>query len=201
MIFKLNKSHALSKQTDEQLIDSYKETGNAKFAGELYNRYAHLVYGICLKYVKHKEESKDLSMTVFEKMLSHLLDTEIQNFKKWLYTVTKNKCLTYLRDKHKKVDQATDLQEFEKKANFFMENEDNSSLINEDLEEKRIQTAISQLKSDQKKCVEMFFFKDMSYKEIEKKTGYTTKQVKSFLQNGKRKLKIMLESDHFGSVK
>ena len=200
MIFKLNKSHSLSKHTDEQLIDSYKETGNAKYAGELYNRYAHLVYGICLKYIKHKEESKDLSMAIFEKMLSSLLSAEIQNFKKWLYTVTKNKCLTYFRDKHKKVDQAFDLQELEKKSTSFMENHDSSSLINKAFEEKRIQEAMAQLKPDQKKCMELFFFEDLSYKEIENRTGYTLKQVKSFLQNGKRKLKMILESKQLDSI-
>ena len=200
MIFKLNKNHTLSKQTDEQLIASYKTTGKTEFAGELFNRYAHLVYGICLKYLKNQEQSKDMAMVVFEKMLPTLLSTEIDNFKKWLYTVTKNKCLSYLRDKHKKVDQAMDLQELEKKSYFFMESEASLSPISEDLEEKRIAAAISQLKPDQKKCMELFFYKDLSYKEIEKKTGYTIKQVKSFLQNGKRKLKLILESNRVDSL-
>ena len=201
MIFNLNKNQSLSKQTDEELIARYQSTGDAKFAGELYNRYVHLVYGICLKYLKHKEESKDLAMVVFEKMLKKLRTEEIQIFKKWIYTVTKNQCLTYLRDKGKMVDQSADLEELEKKAIFYVEFDDFSRPIQKDLEEKRILTALSKLKPDQKKCMELFFYKNMSYKDIETNTGYTIKQVKSFLQNGKRKLKLILESSEFNIEK
>lgn len=194
MIFKLNKSLPLSKLSDEELIASYKTTGKTEFVGELFNRYAHLVYGIALKYLKHREESKDLAMAVFEKMIALLPSADIQFFKNWLYSVTKNQCLTFLRERNKKVDQPTNWEELEKKSDAFMENEDNLSPINRELEEKRVQTALAKLKPDQKKCMELFFYKDLSYKEIELKTGYTTKQVKSFLQNGKRNLKMILES-------
>lgn len=199
MIFKLDKNQSLTKLSDEQLIAEYKITGETAYAGELYNRYVHLVYGICLKYVKNKEESKDLAMIIFEKMLAHLPATEVQMFKKWLYTIAKNQCLTYLRDQHKKVDHPADAQELEKKSKTFMENGSFSSPINEEPAENKIQAALAQLKPDQKRCVEMFFYKNMSYKEIEQQTEYSIKQIKSFLQNGKRKLKIILESKGFGS--
>ncbi len=201
MIFKLNKYRSLSEHTDEQLIASYQTTGKTEFVGELYNRYVHLVYGICLKYIKHKEESKDIAMTIFEKMLSQLPATDIQMFKKWLFTVTKNQCLTYLREKSKKLDQPLDWQELEKKAKNFVENEDFSSPNIEEPEEDRIHAALLQLKPDQKKCMELFFYKDMSYKEIEEKTEYSVKQVKSFLQNGKRKLRVILEANYLDSGK
>lgn len=197
MIFEFNKNQRLSKLTDEQLIAEYQATGKTEYVGELYNRYVHLVYGICLKYTRHKEESKDISMSVFEKILSHLPSTEIQTFKKWLYTTTKNKCLTYLRDRNNKVDQTGDWEELEKKSKTFVENEDFLSPINEYAEEEKIHAALMQLKPDQRTCMDLFFYKDKSYKEIVVKTGFTTKQVKSFLQNGKRKLKMILESNSF----
>jgi len=201
MILQFNKNQTLSKLTDEQLIAQYQATGKSEYVGELYNRYVHLVYGICLKYTKHKEESKDISMNVFEKILSNLPSTEIQSFKKWLYITTKNQCLTHLRDRNNKVDQSVDWQELEKKSKFFVENEDFLSLNNEHSEEEKIHVALMELKPDQRKCMDLFFYKDMSYKEIEKKTGYTIKQVKSFLQNGKRKLKMILESKGIDSEK
>ncbi len=199
MLFKLNKNQPLSKLTDEQLIADYKDSGKTELIGELFNRYVHLVYGICLKYTKHKEESKDVAMSVFEKLLSHSPSSDIQMFKQWLYTITKNQCLSYLRERNKKLEQSVDWQELENKSKNFMENEDFSSPNNVALEEENIQVALSQLKIDQKKCLELFFFKDKSYKEIETITGYTTKQVKSFLQNGKRNLKILLELNNVNS--
>ena len=199
MLFKLNKNQPLSKLTDEQLITEYKSNGNKELIGELFNRYAHLVYGICLKYTRNKEESKDISMNVFEKLLSNSPSSDIQAFKKWLYTITKNQCLTYLRDKNRKNDQHLLWQEGEKKSKRIMENEDFLGPIKKEVEETRVQAAFSKLKSDQRKCMELFFYQDKSYKEIEDETGYTLKQVKSFLQNGKRKLKLILESNDFDS--
>ena len=197
MIFNLIKSQVLSNLTDEQLIAEYQATSKSEYVGELYNRYVHLVYGICYKYTKNKEESKDISMNVFEKILSHLPSTEIQMFKKWLYITTKNQCLTYLRDRNNKVDQTADWEELEKKSKFFVENEDFLSHNNEHAEEEKIHAALMELKPDLRTCMDLFFYKDKSYKEIAEKTGYTIKQIKSFLQNGKRKLKMILESNSF----
>lgn len=197
MIFKLNKNQPLSEKTDEQLIAGFQDTGKAEYVGELFNRYAHLVYGICLKYVKDKEESKDISMSIFEKMYTHLPSADIQVFKKWLFTVTKNQCLTFLRNQNHNVDQIDDWQQLEKKSKIFMENEDFSSPVNEEPDEKKIRAALAQLKADQRRCVELFFYENMSYKEIEKETNLTALEVKSFLQNGKRNLKMILESDYF----
>ena len=194
MIFKLNKNKPLSELTDEQLIAKYKASGKNEFVGELYNRHVHLVYGICLKYIRNKEESKDIAMMVFEKLLSHLSSSEIQSFKKWLYTITKNLCLNFLRSQNKKTDQIAEWQEYEKKAINFMEYEDFLGLNNNDSEEKLIRNAIARLKPDQRQCITLFYFENMSYKEIESKTKFTSKQVKSLLQNGKRKLKLILES-------
>ena len=201
MIFKLNKNIPLSKLSDEQLIVDYQETNNKSCAGELFNRYAHLVYGICLKYIKNREESKDVAMLVFEKMLIQLTSVEVKVFKKWLYTVTRNQCLTYLRDKNRKLDQSNEWLESEKISNNFVENEDFLSPINEPAEEEQVHQALAQLKPDQRKCMDLFFFKEKSYKEIVETTGYTLKQVKSFLQNGKRKLKLILESNYIDSDK
>jgi RNA polymerase sigma-70 factor, ECF subfamily len=199
MIFKLNKNQRLSELADEELIAGIQANGNKEYFSEVFNRYVHLVYGVCLKYVTDKEESKDIAMSIFEKMLINFPSAEIQVFKKWLYIMTKNHCLTFLREQYKKIDDATDLDELEKKSETFMENEDFLRHINEDSEEMKVQIALKQLKPDQRRCMELFFYKDMSYKEIEEKTEFTVKQIKSFLQNGKRKLKLILESDRIES--
>jgi RNA polymerase sigma-70 factor (ECF subfamily) len=199
MIFNINKNQLLSELTDEELIAGIQANGNKRYVGELFNRYIHLVYGICLKYVKNKEECKDIAMSIFEKMLMNLPSTEIQMFKKWLYIMTRNQCINFLREQYKKIDEPTDLQELEKKSEIFMENEDFLRPINKNPDEAVVQVALKQLKPDQRKCMELFFYKDMSYKQIEEKTEYTAKQIKSFLQNGKRKLKLILESNQVDS--
>ena len=57
----------------------------------------HLVYGVCLKYLKEREESKDAVMQIFEKLIVEIPKHNIENFSSWLHVVTKNYCLMQLR--------------------------------------------------------------------------------------------------------
>ncbi len=56
-----------------------------------------LLYAVCLKYLKDQETAKDAVMAVFEELASKLKKHEVDNFKGWLYTLTKNHCLMQLR--------------------------------------------------------------------------------------------------------
>ena len=68
----------------------------------------------------------------------------------------------------------------------------NSEAEEKELELQRLESAILELKSEQKTCVELFFLQGKSYDEVAEMTGFTFKQVKSHIQNGKRNLKIRL---------
>jgi RNA polymerase sigma-70 factor (ECF subfamily) len=85
--------------TDLELLAQYKLTGDVNWAGVLYTRYTSLVYGVCLKYLKDREASKDAVMQLFEKLTVSLLDHEVQHFKSWLYVTARNHCLMQLRAK------------------------------------------------------------------------------------------------------
>ena len=61
--------------------------------------------------------------------------------------------------------------------------------------DRKLDAAIDELKDGQRECIRMFYFEKQSYEDIEAKTGYNYKEVKSFLQNGKRNLKIKLSSN------
>jgi RNA polymerase sigma-70 factor (ECF subfamily) len=57
-----------------------------------------------------------------------------------------------------------------------------------------LENAIEELSAEQKKCVDLFYLKEKSYVEIAEITGFTLNEVKSYIQNGKRNLKIKLEN-------
>ena len=163
------------------------------FVGILYKRYSHLVLGLSLKYLKDKDEAKDAVMQIFEKLLTDLLKHNIEYFKSWLYTFSKNHCLMIIRTRQSKLKKEIDLQV---NADYFMETGD--GLHHNKAEEKEqqytaLEKAIDELNDDQKKCVTLFYLKEKSYTEIADVTGYTMNEVKSFIQNGKRNLKIKLE--------
>ena len=181
--------------SDNELIAEYKNTKNNVFVGILYKRYSHLVLGLSLKYLKDEDEAKDAVMQVFEKLLTDLLKFNIDYFKSWLYTFSKNHCLMIIRSKQSKLKKEIDMQIH---ADYFMETE--STLHPNKEEEKEIQynlleKAINELSEDQKKCIDLFYLKEKSYNEIVEITGYSINEVKSFIQNGKRNLKIKLEKN------
>jgi RNA polymerase sigma-70 factor (ECF subfamily) len=59
--------------------------------------------------------------------------------------------------------------------------------------EKVLADCIERLKDDQKKCIVQFYYEDKCYDEIAKNLGVDEKKVKSYLQNGKRNLKLCIE--------
>ena len=124
-------------------------------------------------------------MDIYEKLEPALQNTEVKNFKSWLYVMTKNHCLMQLR---KKQPEKTSLENMEIPMAAHPTGEDQTENNLQKLEE-----CIETLKPEQKECVSWFFLQEMSYKQIEEKSSYTLKQIKSNIQNGKRNLKICME--------
>lgn len=180
--------------SDLELIAEYKNTENKLFVGILYKRYSHLVLGLSLKYLKNEDEAKDAVMQIFEKLFKDLLKHQVEFFKSWLYTYSKNFCLMIIRTRQSKLKKEIEL---ENNADLFMETESGLHLNKADEKEKQfeaLENAINELKDEQKKCIDLFYLKEKSYVEIAEITGFTINEVKSYIQNGKRNLKIKLEN-------
>jgi len=180
--------------TDQELIDLYIKTDDTAHIGELFERYAHLVYGIALKYFDREDDRREAVMQVFEKLYVALKEHKIDNFKCWLYSVAKNHCLMILR-KENTVSFNEQLQ-IKKFQQDFMDFNGDFSLnpAEDDIIDKKLPEAIKQLSDEQRICIELFYLHEKSYKEVADTTNFTMNQVKSFIQNGKRNLKIMLET-------
>jgi RNA polymerase sigma factor (sigma-70 family) len=178
--------------SDLELIAEYKNTENKLFVGILYKRYSHLVLGLSLKYLKNEDEAKDAVMQIFEKLFADLLKHQIEFFKSWLYTYSKNFCLMIIRTRQSKLKKEIEL---ENNADLFMETESGLHLNKAEEKEKQfvaLENAINDLKDEQKKCIDLFYLKEKSYVEIAEITGFSINEVKSYIQNGKRNLKIKL---------
>jgi RNA polymerase sigma factor (sigma-70 family) len=171
--------------TDIEIINFFSSKRNQALE-EIYNRYSALVYGVCLKYLGNRDESLDTVVEVFSLLTEKVPHHEIFNFSSWLYSVTKNHCLMKLR---------TDKRHNEAMKNYVNEVEHISpeSSDEELVPGKNLEKAICQLSSEQKVCVELFYYQNKSYIEISDITGFTVKSVKSYLQNGKIKLKKIME--------
>lgn len=173
---------------DNELIRIYKESGELNILGELYKRHMPLVYGVCLKYLKDREESQDAVMQVFERLITLLKEHEVVHFKSWLYVTSRNHCLMYLR--------ARKGTHFEEISEHLMESDAITHQVEEpemELNLTKLEYCIEQLVMEQKHCVKLFYIQQKCYKEIVQLTGFDDNKVKSYIQNGKRNLKICME--------
>jgi RNA polymerase sigma-70 factor (ECF subfamily) len=154
-----------------------------------------LVYGVCLKYLKEPEDAKDCVLNIFEELVTKLRKHEVENFKSWLHQLAKNHCLMKLR-KQKIVPVNIDVS--------FMQSEDNVHL-DEELEKeenfKRRQYCLEQLADQQREVINLFYYKNKCYQEIIEITGLDNNKVRSFIQNGRRNLKICMENKASNKLK
>ena len=192
----LKKSKNISKYSDSDLIDAYKKGHEMEWVVELITRYQLNILGVGLKYLKNREDAGDLIIEVFELLTQELLHPtrEYTNFKSWLYVITKNLCLMKLRkqkteDKKQELFLATENMESTTFVHYLDEEDENEVL------RKKLAECIQWLKAEQKRCIELFYYKKKTYQEIAMECDYEEKKVKSFIQNGKRNLKICLENN------
>ncbi len=176
--------------TESDLLLKYRQTHHQKFISEIFSNYSHLIFLVCLKYLGNREEAKDAVMDIYETTVEKLKTHEVHNFKSWIYSLSKNHCLMKLRQS-KKIFSLDDENSFT-----FVESEDFLHQLDKEQIEKRneiIENAIASLNSEQQKCIRLFYFEKKSYKEIALAIKEDVSKVKSYLQNGKRNLKLILE--------
>jgi len=182
--------------TDAELVALYKDSGDLHVLAELHQRYMDIVYGVCLKYFKDADRSKDGVMQIFEELIIKLKKHEVENFKSWLYQVTKNYCLMQLRTPKnlKTVEIAESLMQNDEDVhlNGVFEREGNLQ---------RLEYCLTTLSEDQRKAVQLFYLDGKCYNEIVQLMGQEWNQVRSFIQNGRRNLKICMEKSEAGTKK
>lgn len=174
--------------TDQELLDHYYSDHTNEWLGVLLSRYTLLLFGVCMKYVKEEEEAKDCVQQIFIKVLTELPKYKVTYFKSWVYTIARNYCLMRLRDKHGRPAALS-----EEMLAAWDEDTGRSKHLEKDLLLELMTQSLEELGKEQKLCVILFYLEKKSYQEITERTGYTLMQVKSYIQNGKRNLKLMLE--------
>jgi RNA polymerase sigma-70 factor (ECF subfamily) len=174
--------------TDVDLIRLYKNSGDVKILGELYGRYTAMVFGVCVKYLKDRENARDAVMQVFEKLITGLQEHEVTHFKSWLYITVRNYCLMQIRSQKNRKFQEISPRLMESDA---MLHPDEEPELESNLS--KLEGCIERLVSEQKHCVQLFYLQQKCYKEITVLTGFDLNSVKSYIQNGKRNLKICME--------
>jgi len=172
--------------SDQDLIAQYYESHDNRLLGILLQRYTMLLLGVCMKYLKDEEAAKDSVQQIFLKVIHELKRYRVQYFKSWLYMIARNHCLMQLR-RHD-IKSTKEINE-----NIFEEEPPLQQHIEKEKLLSLLEISLDELNADQKTCITLFYLDKKSYQQISEQTGLSLMQVKSFIQNGKRNLKILVE--------
>lgn len=174
--------------SDTELLERYGNDGDNEWIGILLQRYTLLLLGVCMKYLKNEEEAKDCVQQIFLKVLNEAGKYKIDFFKSWLYMVAKNHCLMRLRN-----GQGKNLKEWTEQTPHPLQHEEEKAHLEDEQTYTLLEESIEELNEEQRQCVTLFYLEKKSYQQVADHTGYNLLQVKSYIQNGKRNLKLLLE--------
>ena len=181
--------------SESELLIEYRQYGDLSILGKLYEPQMEMVFAIAMKYFKDEDEAKDTVMALFEELIPKLRNHEVENFKAWLGMVARNYCLMVLRKKNL-VLVDDEILNNENSNHNFMEFSTTEHLMDDwDLEQNltNLERCLETLNLEQKQAVALFFMQEKTYQEVSQLTGFEVNKVKSYLQNGKRNLKICME--------
>ncbi len=178
---------AYNQLTDQELLRRFHSDHNNEWLGALLERYTRLLYGVSMKYLKNPEEARDAVQQIFLKVITEIHKYEVSYFSSWLYMIAKNHCLMLLRRSPKiiSVDELTEPR---------AQSQDPDPLQSENLLG-ALENALQHLNPEQQRCIRLFYLEKKSYQDISTGTGYNLLQVKSYIQNGKRNLRLLLEKN------
>ncbi|GAB3960043.1 sigma-70 family RNA polymerase sigma factor [Spirosoma harenae] len=194
-LFRKPKSTSDRTRTESaSLVAAYRATGDLTILGELYEQHMELIYAVCYNYLRDEEEAKDAVMNLFEQLITDLRRHDVQQFGPWLHSVARNYCLMQLR-KHQShptvaLINQTEADPTDEPIGQLASDDNDMIELEEDLT--RMEAYLSNLPIEQKTCLTLFYLERKSYTEVAELTGYDLKQVKSYLQNGRRNLKICM---------
>jgi len=175
--------------TDQELLERFYADHDNAWLGILLQRYTLLLLGVSMKYLKNEEEAKDSVQQIFLKVIQELQKYKVEFFKSWLYMVAKNHCLMKIRERQGKTT-----TEISDRINIKQEEEvDRQALLQNDHTLDLMESSLKELNAEQQQCVTLFYLEKKSYQEVSDETGFSMLQVKSYIQNGKRNLKILIE--------
>jgi RNA polymerase sigma-70 factor (ECF subfamily) len=171
--------------SDQELLEKFGKDQDNLWLGILLQRYTLLLLGVSMKYLKDEEAAKDAVQQVFLKAITELQKYKVDYIKSWLYTIARNHCLMQLRDK-------TRLVSVSEEMNIAVELAPEYTIADKEQTLDLLEISIKELNAPQQTCVTLFYLQKKSYQEIVENTGFSLLQVKSYIQNGKRNLKLLV---------
>ena len=182
------KNIGFKKNKDEELVALYVSTQKNLYFEEIYERYSNKVYQKCYSFVYNRQLAEDLTHDIFMKLIVKIGSfKESSKFSTWLFSITYNYCLDYIRVTKKKSE--AELYEY---ADFDTDDEDDKDLL--EWQEAELTNSMRQMSDQDRILLEMKYLENFSIREISETMKISESAVKMRLLRSKEKLKqIYLE--------
>ena len=181
--------------TDEELIFEFKEGDNVAF-DEIVYRYKDRLVNFLFRYTGNKDDSEDLAQDAFIKLYrSKHLYQEIAKFSTWFYTIAINIAKTSLKKKSKMSTMSISDYDEENEKDYELTSDmrDPDVLANASIENFYIQQAINSLEKTYSEAIVLRDVQNLDYEEIAKILNVPIGTVKSRINRGREKLKVLLK--------
>lgn len=174
--------------------------GDQQSYSMLVERHQNLVFTICLRYVKSREDAEEVAQDVFVKAYRSLADFKGQSkFSTWLYTITTTTCISFLRKKKLEVHSLDNEKVFETADNI------DSGMSANQIEQKSkvnmVNEAIKLLSPDDAQIISLFYKGEQTLEEIATILGKEPNAVKVQLHRARGRLKEKMEKYFSQEVK
>ena len=182
--------------TTDQFIVDQLVSGRKELFRILVQRHEQAVYGMGLSFFRNAEDAADFTQEVFLKSFRSLARFQGRSrFSTWLYRIAYNTAVNGLQ--RQKDHNGTSFQSLADAGEAPPETDRRSAetpegaLIRAAAAE-AVREALADLPERYRICVDLFFFYDRSYQEIELITGYPVNTIKSHVFRAKKLLREKL---------
>lgn len=167
--------------------------GEKKAYEEIYAEFFGVLYHLCLQYLNNEKVSEEIVQDTFLKLweIRETINNQI-NIRSFLYTITKNNCLNYLRNQKISLKHQENLKYLEMQFNYEALEKLGNYLQFEELRQK-IEEAIDQLPAEIIETFRLSRFEELSYKEIADRQSISIKTVEARISKALRILRTELK--------
>ncbi|MFT6756093.1 MAG: RNA polymerase sigma factor (sigma-70 family) [Urechidicola sp.] len=160
--------------------------GDSNSFSVLVERYQNMVFALALKMLKHREESEEVSQDTFIKVYKSLSKFNGESkFSTWIYRIAYNTCLDRIK-KNSKYNNNVEINEITSNEISHTES------IFDSLENKErsiiVKQCMDKLPEDERIIIHLFYFEELSLKEIVEIVSMTEGNVKVKLFRARKKL-------------
>jgi RNA polymerase sigma-70 factor (ECF subfamily) len=177
--------------SEDQLFITQVLAGNTAAFEHLVRKYQDMVFTLAVRVLNHHEEAEEVAQDVFVKVFHSLSGFQQKsNFKTWIYRITCNESINRLRSKKNKISMVN-LEEG-LTSGFYDQNQN----LETDEEKKIVQQALLTLSETERVMVTLYYYDDMSIKDIATITEMTETNVKTKLFRSRQKLYEILKDQY-----